>query len=142
MFIFKVSTMWKAFKKHMPALYKAFKSVKTNEEIPTIYSSLESISIDYGVMERADNIYVIPSDFGWSDVGSWDAFYELAKKDKNGNYAQGNVIFRDAHNCGVFSNGIPVVITHLDDIIVVVDENGVLVTRRGTTQDVKNVRFE
>ena len=96
MFIFKVSTMWKAFKKHMPALYKAFKSVKTNEEMATIYSSLESISMDYGVMERADNIYVIPSDFGWSDVGSWDALYKLAKKDKNGNYAQGKVIFRDA----------------------------------------------
>ncbi len=139
MFIFKVSTMWKAFKKHMPALYKAFKSIKANEEIPTIYSSLESISIDYGVMERADNIYVIPSDFGWSDVGSWDVLYELAKKDKNGNYAQGNVIFRDSHNCGVFSNGIPVAISHLDDIIVVVDENGVLVTKRGTTQDVKRI---
>jgi len=57
------------------------------------------------------------------------------------NLPKGNVILRDAHNCGVFSNGIPVAIAHLDDIIVVVDENGVLVTKRGTTQDVKNIKL-
>ena len=141
MFIFKVSTMWKAFKKHMPTLHKALKNVKSREELEKAYSTLDSVSIDYGVMEKFENVFVIPGDFGWNDVGSWDAVYELVEKDENGNYSSSEkTIFRNAKNCAVFADGKEVAIAHVDDIIVVVHGNKVLVIKRGTTQDVKNLR--
>ncbi len=140
MFIFKVSVMKKAFKKYLPNTYKAFFEEK--KDVEKAYELADSISIDYGILEKAENIYVVISEFGWNDVGSWDALYEMGEKDENGNHAEGKVVFRNAKNCGVFSNGMPVAVSHVDDIIVVVDENGVLVTRRGTTQDVKNLQLK
>ena len=146
MFIFKVSTMWNAFKKYMPDLYKAFEKLRKIhdlKDISNVYPSLDSISIDYGVMEKADNIFVIPSDFGWSDVGSWDAVFELSQKDENGNYSSSKkALFRDSKNCAVFADNKTVAIAHLDDIIVVVNDEKILVIKRGTTQDVKKISEE
>ncbi|MGC9174200.1 mannose-1-phosphate guanylyltransferase [Athalassotoga sp.] len=137
-FFFKVSTMWNAFKKYMPDLYKAFK--ETDWDIKKIYNSLEPISIDYGVMEKADNVVVIPLNVEWNDVGSWDAVYDLMPKDKNGNFKESeDVIFRNAQNCAVFDKDHHVVVSHLEDVIVVIEGKNVLVTKRGTTQDVKNL---
>lgn len=150
MFIFKVSSMRNAFRKHMPKMYSAFEDLKKRihsgrvkkEEIKRLYESLEAVSIDYGVMERADNVFVIPSDFGWNDVGSWDALYGLSEKDGNGNYSDAKTsLFRDSKNCAIFAEGKRIVISHLNDVIVVVDGDDVLVTKRGTTQDVKNISF-
>lgn len=138
-FIFKVGTMWKAFEKYMPRLYELFKSSRTVEEV---YDLLEPVSIDYGVMEKAQNIYMIPANFTWSDVGSWDAVYELGQKDENGNHSQARVaIFKDSKNCAVFAEGKRVVVANLEDVIVVAENNDILVIRRGTTQDVKDINL-
>lgn len=138
-FIFRVDTMWNAFKKHMPRLYELFRSSKTVEEI---YDLLEPVSIDYGVMEKAENIYVIPASFTWSGVGSWDAVYELGQKDENGNYSQADaVVFKNSKNCAVFAEGKRVVIANLEDVIVVAENDDILVIRRGTTQDVRDIEF-
>ncbi len=143
MFIFKVSVMKKAFRKYLPGMYKVFFESE-EKDIDRMYESIESISIDYGIMEKADNIFTIPSEFGWSDVGSWDALYELFEKDKNGNYSETErTIFRNAKNCGVFTDDKKrVVVSHLDDVIVVVNGDDILITKRGTTQDVKNIKFD
>jgi len=138
-FIFKVDTMWNAFKEHMPRLYELFKSFRT---VDKIYDFLEPISIDYGVMEKAKNIYVIPATFTWSDVGSWDAVYELGQKDENGNCSRASLaMFKDSENCAVFAEGKRVVIANLEDVVVVAENNDILVIRRGTTQDVRNIRL-
>ncbi|MEM4065497.1 MAG: mannose-1-phosphate guanylyltransferase [Candidatus Micrarchaeaceae archaeon] len=140
-FIFKVSVMKKAYKEFLPEIYERFFESKGND-LKKIYKSVEPISIDYGIMEKARNIFMIPGDFGWSDVGSWDALYDLIEKDENGNYSDAKqVIFRDAKHCGVFAAGKTIAISHLEDIIVVVDGDKILVTRRGTTQDVKHIKF-
>ncbi|MDI3517632.1 MAG: mannose-phosphate guanylyltransferase [Thermotogota bacterium] len=138
-FIFRVDTMWNAFEKYMPRLYELFKSSRTIEEV---YDLLEPVSIDYGVMEKAQNIYMIPANFTWSDVGSWDAVYELGQKDENGNHSQARVaIFKNSKNCAVFAEGKRVVVANLEDVIVVAENNDILVIRRGTTQDVKDIEL-
>jgi len=140
MFVFKVSVMKDAFKEFLPEMYKLF--FESKHDLKKIYEKVESISIDYGVMEKAKNIFMIPGDFGWSDVGSWDALYEIVEKDKDGNYSNAKqIVFRDAKNCGVFAEDKTVAITHLDDVIVIVSGDKILVTRRGTTQDVKNIKL-
>ncbi|BBJ28329.1 mannose-1-phosphate guanylyltransferase [Athalassotoga saccharophila] len=140
-FIFKVSAMKKAFKEFLPDMYKLF--FESKKDIKEIYKLIESISIDYGIMEKANNIFMIPGNFGWSDVGSWDALYDLLEKDKDGNFSDAKqVVFRDAKNCGIFAEGKTVAISHLEDIIVVVDGDKILITKRGTTQDVKNIKFD
>ncbi|MGC9218828.1 MAG: mannose-1-phosphate guanylyltransferase [Athalassotoga sp.] len=139
-FIFKVSVMKKAFKEFLPDMYRLF--FESKKDIKEIYKLVESISIDYGIMEKAKNIFMIHGNFGWSDVGSWDALYELVEKDKDGNYSDAkDTIFRDTKNCAVFAEGKTVAISHLEDIIVVVDGDKILITKRGTTQDVKNIKF-
>lgn len=143
MFIFKVSVMKKTFRKYLPGMYKAFFESE-EKNIDRMYESIESISIDNGIIKKADNIFTIPSEFGWSDVGSWDALYELFEKDKNGNYSEAEkAVFRNAKNCGIFTDDENrVVVLHLDDVIVVVNGDDILVTKRGMTQDVKNIKFD
>ncbi len=140
-FIFKVSVMKKAFKEFLPDICKVF--FESEIDLKVAYRSIESISIDYGIMEKAKNIFMIPGNFGWSDVGSWDAVCELIEKDKDGNYSDAKqTILRDAKNCSIFAEGKVVAISHLEDLIVVVDGDKILITKRGTTQDVKNIKFD
>jgi len=140
-FIFKVSVMKRAYKEFLPDIYKVF--FESEIDLKAAYKSIESISIDYGIMEKAKNIFMIRGDFGWSDVGSWDALYDLVEKDTNGNYSDAkSTIFRDAKNCGIFADGKIIAISHLEDVIVVVEGDMILVTKRGTTQDVKNIKVD
>ena len=125
----------------MPDIYRVF--FESGIDLKSAYKSIESISIDYGIMEKAKNIFMIQGDFGWSDVGSWDALYDLVEKDTNGNYSDAkSTVFRDAKNCGVFAEGKMIAISHLEGVIVVVEGDRILITKRGTTQDVKNIKFD
>ena len=147
MFIFKVSVMEEAFKMYMPRLYEAIQTMKMfrgKENFPGIvgdeYEKLESISIDYGVLERAANVYVIPSEFGWSDVGSWDALYELSVKDSTGNHIEAKeAVVRDTSNCMILAEGKRVAIAHVENLIVITDDDTILIMKRGTSQDVKMI---
>ena len=81
---------------HLPALSQGLKKIDEmenldNETISEIYSSFENVSIDHGVLEKSQDVLVIPSDFGWSDLGSWAALDDILEKDKRGNILQGNV---------------------------------------------------
>jgi len=104
----------------LPDIYKVF--FESGTDLRSAYKSIESIFIDYGIMEKAKNIFMIQWNFGWSDVGSWDALYDLVERDANGNYSDAkSTVFRDAKNCGVFAEGKIIAISHLEDVIVVVD---------------------
>ena len=109
------------------------------EFIQRIYSMCRSISIDYGVMEKADNVYVLSSDFGWSDLGTWGSLYDIRSKDGLGNSVVGkNVLLYDTSNCVI---NIPkeklVVIEGLDDFIVVEDDNILLICRKTEEQQIR-----
>jgi len=92
------------------------------------------------VLERAANVYVIPSEFGWSDVGSWDALYELSVKDSTGNHIEAKeAVVRDTSNCMILAEGKRVAIAHVENLIVITDDDTILIMKRGTSQDVKMI---
>lgn len=106
---------------------------------PASFNNSPDISIDYAVAERTKLATVVPSSFGWSDIGSWDALWELTPKDLKGNATFGDVFLDGAKNCYVRSDGIVATVTGVEDLIVVVTEDAVMVSHRDCAQDVKTM---
>ena len=100
---------------------------------------MPSISIDYAVMEKAKNIVNVPVDCGWNDLGSWDAIYEINKKDKDGNVKIGTTMTEGCKNSFFFSSNRLVTGVGLDDIILVETSDAILACKKDKTQDVKKV---
>ncbi len=100
------------------------------------FSACPSISIDYAVMEKSENVVVVPVDMGWSDVGSWDALWQLLDKDSNGNVISGDVILRNTKNSLVRSENTLVTAVGMENTIIVATGDAILVSNRSTTQDV------
>lgn len=133
-FIWSLNSILDAFEKYMPSTNELFKSGENvydtdleREFINHIYAECKNISIDYGIMEKAENVYVVLSDFGWSDLGTWGALYTHLEKDKNQNGVLGNhVNLYNSKNCVIrMPKDKLVVLQGLDDYIIV-EENGVL----------------
>ncbi|WP_240993460.1 mannose-1-phosphate guanylyltransferase/mannose-6-phosphate isomerase [Asaia bogorensis] len=97
------------------------------------------ISIDYAVAERTSHAAVVPARFGWSDIGSWDALWEISPKDDDGNVTSGDVFLDGTRNCYVRSDGPVTTVMGLDDLVVVVTEDAVMVSHRDRAQDVKKM---
>jgi len=145
-FIWKIKNAIEAFHKHLSEVYEVFYSEKdklnTKEErhaLETIYPQCPNISIDFGVMEKADNVYVIPASFGWSDLGTWNSAWENMEKDYLENAVAGdNVIVFDTNKCVVH---VPdeklVVLQGLDDYIVVDTKDVLLICHKEKEQDIK-----
>jgi len=107
-----------------------------------IFPTLESISIDHGVMEKAENLAVVPGDFGWNDVGSWQSAWELAERDPNGNALGPDDVAIEAKNNLVRSLGAKkktIALVGVDDLVVVETDDAVLVIPRERAQDVRLV---
>ncbi|MGE0179723.1 MAG: mannose-1-phosphate guanylyltransferase, partial [Sphingomonas sp.] len=98
------------------------------------FAAIRAESIDYAVMERSDRVAVVPVAMGWSDLGSWDALYELAEKDEANTVATGAAIAIDSGNCLVRSDGPTVVTVGVDDLIVIATAESILVLPRGESQ--------
>ncbi len=148
-FVWTAKNILKSFRKHLPEVNDIFSEGQTvyntpreKEFIQTAFQHCTNISIDYGIMEKADNVYVLPSDFGWSDLGTWASVYELSEKDYVGNAvipAQ-RVMMYDSSNCMVnVPEGKLVVLHGLHDFIVVEDNNTLLICPRDREQEVKQV---
>lgn len=97
-----------------------------------------SISIDHAVMEKSEHVAVVPVDMGWSDLGSWDALYDLGPLDANGNKAAGPVLAMDSRDCLLRSDGPRVVALGVKDLIVVATKDSVLIVPRGESQRLKD----
>lgn len=145
-FVWKVSVILEKFKEFLPDIYEKLceieKSIGTSKEeaqVNEIYPTIRSISIDYGVMEKASNIWVIPSEFGWSDVGSWDMMKTLHKEDENGNIKLGDTLTLDTTNSIVFSDGQLVATVGVDNLVVVATKDAILVCPKDKAQDVKKI---
>ncbi|WP_428331313.1 mannose-1-phosphate guanylyltransferase [Mucilaginibacter sp.] len=148
-FIWSAKSIVNAFNKHLPDMHEIFADARsvynTAEEkalIHKTYLQCINISIDYGIMEKADNVYVLPSEFGWSDLGTWASIYDLADKDYVGNAVipSDKVIMYDSSNCMV---NVPedklVILQGLHDYIVVESNNTLLICPRDQEQNVKKV---
>jgi mannose-1-phosphate guanylyltransferase len=148
MFIWKASTILKEIAHWLPDLYAGL--MKINEALGTpdeaaivsrVYRKLKSISIDYGVMEKADNVFMLQGDFGWSDVGSWDALWDISSKDNKGNVLTGGgkVIFEDAEGSLVYSPKKLVALVGVKDLIIVETTDALLICTKGCSQNVKKI---
>ncbi len=147
-FIWKLKTIMQSFTQYLPDVDQLFSAgigkYNTAEEthfIEQTYAMCKNISIDYGVMEKADNVYVLSSDFGWSDLGTWGSLYETRAKDNEGNAVVGqNVMMYDSRNCIV---NMPkeklVVLQGLDGYIVVEEENTLLICRKEDEQQIRQI---
>ena len=150
-FVWQVKNIIHAFEKHLPEMYDVFTADKDRFNTPAEKAALEhiyplctNISIDFGIMEKADNVYVIPSAFGWSDLGTWNSAYENLEKDYLGNAVAGdNVVVIDATRCMVHTpNDKLVVLQGLDEFIVVDTPDVLLICKRDKEQEIKEYVVE
>ena len=139
-FAFKISTFFDELRNHQPEVYKNIE--KGYDSAVNDFSKMPSISIDYAVMEKSNKVVVIPMDIFWSDVGSWDSFYEISKKDDRGNVSIGDVKILDTSNSLIFSNKRLVGAVGVDDLIVIETDDAVFLSKRGNGQDVKKLLTE
>jgi mannose-1-phosphate guanylyltransferase len=149
-YVFTAKTILSELKLCMPTLYQQL--IEVDEAIGTpnyesvlecVYPRLESISIDCGVMERTNTpIYVLKTNFGWSDVGSWESLYELKRQlhDSDGNLYIGDAVGIESKNNFIFSNsGRTISLLGVRDLVVVDSKDTVLIAKRDRSQDIKKV---
>ena len=146
-FIWKVKNIVTAFEKYLPEIYEVFAAEKDKfnteqekEAIEQIYPQCTNISIDFGIMEKADNVYIIPSSFGWSDLGTWNSAWDNMERDYLGNAVAGkNVMVMDATKCMVHvEDNKLVVLQGLDDFIIVDTKDALLVCKKEKEQEIKD----
>jgi len=143
MFVFRVADMLGAFKKFMPEFYENLKKIEKDDSdkiIEEVYASAPSISIDYAIMENADNVVVAHGEFNWDDVGCWSSVANHWPKDENDNTAKGDYVTVDASNCVIGNDGDGIVgVVGMDNVIVVKTDDAVLVCPKDRAQDVKKL---
>ena len=146
-FVWQVKNIIKAFETYLPEMYdvfvaekEAFNTADEKKALEHIYPLCTTISIDFGIMEKAHNVYVIPSSFGWSDLGTWNSVYENLEKDYLGNAIAGKkVMVIDAAKCVVHSgNKKLLVLQGLEDFIVVDSSDVLLICKRDKEQEIKD----
>lgn len=141
MFLWRVDTILNEFKEHMPEMYNDLIVLRESmsagkNEISTFYEQVSSISIDYGIMEKTSHAATIPSEFGWSDIGSWDAVGNVLDADDSGNVTAGDVILEDSKNSVVFSTHKKIAVIGIENLVVVEGDNEILVCPRSRSQDI------
>jgi mannose-1-phosphate guanylyltransferase len=148
MFVWNVDAILGAVEKWLPQVQAglvqiagALGTAGEKDTVRHVYETIPSISIDYGVMEKADNTLLIEGDFGWSDMGSWDALWGASDKDENGNAATCRDLFVgvDARNSLIYAPRKLVALLGVEDLIIVDTEDTLLICKRGNSQDVKKV---
>jgi mannose-1-phosphate guanylyltransferase/mannose-6-phosphate isomerase len=147
MFVWRASAILREIESTLPALHEMLATLgKDSHDVagfaPALkrhFGSAPSISIDHGVLEKSRNLFMVPGDFGWSDVGSWDAVYDISEKDGDLNSVQGNVVAIDCRNTLVRSHDRLVAVVDVEDISVIETPDAVLVMRRGASQNVRKV---
>ena len=146
MFIWKVETILREIEESLPELYdglleiEKYLGTKNQAEVITkVYCQIKNISIDYGVMEHSKNVSVIKSDFGWSDVGSWEEVYKLSKKDNQENVCTGDHFFKDTHRCLIDVPNKFVATLGIDDLVVIESDDALLICKRDKSQTVKEL---
>lgn len=150
-FIWSLSTIINAFRIYQPGIARIFEQIydnlgTQNEQIAInkIYPECESISVDYAIMEKAEEIFVCPADFGWSDLGTWGSLLMQTKRDLYGNAIIGdNINVFDSKNCIIHStNNKKVVIQGLDSYIIATTSDSILVCKLSEEQRIKQFSGE
>jgi len=109
------------------------------DNVQITYRQITSLSIDYAILEKADNVYTVKSTFRWSDVGNWDEIYRLSMKDARNNVISGDVISVNSSNCLVISDGKLIGLAGVNDLIVIDSNDALLICRRNNSDDVMEI---
>ena len=150
-FVWNASAIINAFEQHLPEVGKLFKDIRAdynteNEQaaIKNSYEMCTNISIDYGILEKANNVFVLPSSFNWSDVGTWNALYDIRQKDENNNVLTGKNIFaRNTKNSIIHCNSDRLIaLNNVENLIVVDSGKVILIADRNSEQSIKQMVTE
>jgi len=147
-FVWRVDAFLHALSVHMPELYSGLLELREHlgkpswaEALARVYPRLPAISIDYGLMEKAQNVLVIPADIGWSDVGDWSAVASLFPKDVSGNAVYAKHVGIDTENCVIYTEdpGRLVATLGLRDLVIVETKEALLILPRDRAQEVRKI---
>lgn len=147
MFLFRASVYLAELQQHAPAIVRAVRQSVEHGQVdldfirldPASFAESPEDSIDYAVMEKTDKATVIPLNAGWSDVGAWNAVWDVADKDSDGNATRGDVLLEGVSNCYVHAGHRLVALVGVDDLTVIETEDAVLVADKSRVQDVKKI---
>jgi mannose-1-phosphate guanylyltransferase / mannose-6-phosphate isomerase len=151
MFCFSAGTILRELEKHSPEVVRGVRACLSASRNSTgkgftqteldakTFEKVPDISIDYAVMERSEQVAVVPCDIGWSDIGSWTAIGDLSEADAQGNRVEGRALLHNSENCYVKSDGRVVGVVGLDNVIVIDTPDAMLVADRRSAQDVKHI---
>jgi len=144
-FLWNVNSIIKAFGEYLPEIAEIFEGGLSDYFTPdefdfilSAYSHCRNVSIDYGIMEKASNVYVALSDFGWSDIGTWKSLFNIVKKDNHNNVIDGNILIYDSSNCIIKTPKNKLLIVEgLDDYIIVEHDDVMMICKKESEQRVK-----
>jgi mannose-1-phosphate guanylyltransferase len=144
-FVWSLRTIISAFERHLPVIHDLFERLDTvfytpeeEKHIETVYRSCEKISVDVGIMEKAENVYVLPSAFGWSDLGTWKSLYEISEKNTDGNVVNAQALLYETKNCIIKGDKSKLIIVQgLEDYIVAEHDGVVLICKKDEEQRIK-----
>jgi mannose-1-phosphate guanylyltransferase len=153
MYFWKIQTFRESLQRYRPelaetldqltSLLQAYPNNPTKPEIAEVFSTIPNLSIDYVLMEKAENVFMVPGFFGWDDIGAWDCLDRLRPPDENGNLCIGDPILIDCHNATVVNESGPeqmaVGVVGYDNIVVVTTRDGVLVCPKERAQEVRKI---
>ena len=146
MFLWRVSTILSNIETFLPDLHTGLGTIRasigTEEQeavLEKTFAGFSSVSIDYGIMEKAKNIYILPGTFGWDDVGSWLAVGRIKKSNENGNVVDGNVITIDSRDNIIQGEGKLIATIGIEDLIIVDTKDATLICEKNSAADIKKV---
>lgn len=145
-FIWRVDTILDELKKHLPEHFDGLTQIENvigtpdfEKELVQVYGQLKSISIDYGVMEKAETVYLTKADFYWNDVGNWEAVYEISEKNEDSNAVFGDVYTANTFGSYIFSPKKFTAAIGISNLIVIDTNDSLLICHRNNAQDVRQV---
>ncbi len=146
MFVWRASTILRYFKQLLPDIHTCLEEIgeamgtgREQEVLQRVYPAIPKISVDYGIMERARDVLMLEGDFGWSDVGSWDALDAVRPKDGNGNVIAGETLLLDSSNCVVYAKDKLIATIGVQGLAIVEGQEAVLVCPVDRAQQVKRI---
>lgn len=142
-YVWTAKAALEAFAKHLPKTYAELIKIGDGVDSGECYQRVAAISIDYGISEKADNLLLVPGDFGWSDIGDWEVVYDLSSKDKDKNSIDKSRNFPpvvlDSHGCLIGGGKKLLALVGVDDLVVVETKKALLITKRQKAEEVKQL---
>ena len=144
-FIWRAKTALHGMRQHMPQLYEGLCSIESalkhgkKAQADAIFRGFERKSIDYGLMEKADNVLMVPARFAWDDVGTWASLQRVLDLDAKGNYVRGSTLLLDTNDSVVVSDGRLIGVIGVSNLVIVASKEGILVCDRDRVQQVREI---